>query len=173
MTSTLLIIGFTLLMLPSLVFIPMMMPGVPYLFVVAVLFGIVDHFTQLSFAEMGILAGIAVLSVIVDQLAGFIGARKGGAKGKSFIYGIIGLVVGNIIMPIIGGFIGLFIGIFVGEMRRRRALDAELPEDRLSADHVHSSLKAAGGAVLGSISGIVINMCLAVVFIGLFLTFTL
>ncbi len=39
------IIIFGLLLLPGLVAIPMMLPGVPYMFVIALLYGLVDPFS--------------------------------------------------------------------------------------------------------------------------------
>ena len=136
-----------------------MLPGVPYLFVIALLYGLIDHFTRLSLNQLAVLGGIAVLSVVVDQLAGIIGARIGGAHGKTFFYGIAGAIVGTLIMPLFGGFVGLFIGIFVGEMHRRRTKE--------------QALKAATVGLIGSLTGIVINIILAIVFVTLFLVFVI
>jgi uncharacterized protein YqgC (DUF456 family) len=150
---------FSALMIPGLIAVLMMLPGVSYLFIIALLYEIVDRFAHLTWKELCVLAGLTVISITVDQLSGFIGARWGGARGKTFLYGIAGVVVGTIIMPIFGGLVGLFIGIFIGETMRRKN-----PEQ---------ALKAATGSAIGTATGILINMCIALFFIALFILFVL
>jgi uncharacterized protein YqgC (DUF456 family) len=157
--AILLIIIATLLMLPGVIAIAFMLPGVPYIFIISLVYAFADHFTHINTTDVFILAGMAILSVIIDQTAGLIAARYGGARGKTFLYGLIGALIGTIIFPLFGGFIGLFIGIAVGELIRRRT-------------HVQA-LKAATVGLIGSVTGIAINICLGVVFIALFLVFTL
>lgn len=150
-------------MLPGFIAIPLMLPGVAYLFVIALIFAFIDGLTHITLANMLILAGITALSFIVDQLAGLLGARWGGARGRTFLYAIAGVVVGNLIMPILGGIIGLFAGIFIGETLRRKEL----------TDVSGTALKAATAGVLGTVAGMIINICLALVFVTLFFVFVL
>jgi uncharacterized protein YqgC (DUF456 family) len=165
LTATLLTIGFAILMLPGIALIALGMPGVPYIFVVAALYEIVDRFHHLSGWELLILGVIAIISIVIDQLAGILGGRMGGAKGRSFLYGIAGLIIGNIIFPILGGFIGLFVGVFVGEIIRYRKHEP-------TADSIfHKSIKAGVGSVLGAAAGMAMNIVLAVVMIALFVIF--
>ncbi len=149
----------TLLMLPGIVAIAFMLPGVPYLFLVSLIYAFADHFTHVSATDIYILGGMAILSIIIDQSAGLIAARYGGARGKTFLYGLVGAIIGTIIFPLFGGFIGLFIGIAIGELVRRRT-------------HVQA-LRAATVGLIGSVTGIIMNICLGVIFIALFLVFTL
>ncbi|MES2314845.1 MAG: DUF456 domain-containing protein [Patescibacteria group bacterium] len=158
MTITLILIA-TLLMLPGIISIAFMLPGIPYLFIVALIYGFIDHFTRLSLNELLILGIIAICSVIIDQLAGILGAHYGGARGKTFLYGIAGAIIGTIIFPLFGGFLGLFIGIIIGELRRKQ-----------SSTH---ALKAATVGVIGTLTGVVINIILAITFLILFLVFTI
>lgn len=158
LTITLIIIA-ALLMLPGIVAIAFMLPGIPYLFIVALIYGFIDHFKNLSLKELLILGIIAICSVVIDQLAGILGAHYGGARGKTFLYGIAGAIIGTIIFPLFGGFIGLFAGIVIGELRRKQTTE--------------QALKAATVGVIGTLTGIIINIMLAIAFLILFLVFTI
>jgi hypothetical protein len=157
---TILIISIAvILMLACLAFIVLMLPGVPCIFLISLIYAIADHFTHISGIGICILGVIALLSVVVDQSAGLIAARYGGARGKTFLFGIAGAIIGTIVLPVFGGFIGLFIGIMVGELVRNRTHQ--------------EALKAATAGVIGSLTGMIINICLGVASIALFLIFTL
>jgi len=101
MLTIILIIIATLLMIPGIIAIAFMLPGVPYLFIVALIYGFIDHFTRLTLKDITILGALAILSIIVDQSAGLIAARYGGARGKTFLYGIAGAIIGTIIFPLL------------------------------------------------------------------------
>ena len=157
--TTILIVVAALLMIPGIIAIAFMLPGVPYLFVVALIYGFIDHFNRLSLKELAILGALAILSVIIDQSAGLIAARYGGARGKTFLYGMAGAIIGTFIVPFFGGFIGLFLGIMIGEIIRKQ-------------HHVHA-IKAATAGVIGSVTGITINIILGTIFLALFLVFVI
>ncbi len=157
--TTILIIVAALLMIPGIIAIAFMLPGVPYLFVVALIYGFIDHFNRLSLKELLILGILAILSVVVDQSAGLIAARYGGARGKTFLYGMAGAIIGTFIVPFFGGFIGLFLGIMIGELIRKQ-------------HHIHA-IKAATAGVIGSMTGITINIVLGTIFLALFLVFVI
>ena len=157
--TTILIVVAALLMIPGIIAIAFMLPGVPYLFVVALIYGFIDHFNRLSLKELAILGALTILSVIIDQSAGLIAARYGGARGKTFLYGMAGAIIGTFIVPFFGGFIGLFLGIMIGEIIRKQ-------------HHVHA-IKAATAGVIGSVTGITINIILGTIFLALFLVFVI
>lgn len=159
MLTTLLIIIAAILMIPGIIAIAFMLPGIPYLFIVALIYGFIDHFARLSLKELLALGIIAVFSVIIDQLAGILGAHYGGARGKTFLYAIAGAIIGTLVLPPFGGFIGLFAGILIGELARKRT-------------HAQA-VKAATIGVIGTITGIAINIVLAVIFLTLFLVFVI
>ncbi len=64
--------------------------------------------------------------------------------------------------------IGLFAGILVGELIRRHK-----EAQKIDTSHISGSLKAATAGVLGSFTAIIIDFCLAVLFIGLFIYFVI
>lgn len=141
-----------------MVFVPLF-PAFWYLIAVALVFGIVDGFIHLTLSNFLILMGLFLTSIIVDWSAGLLGAKFGGAAWKSLFYGAIGGGVGFLMFPPLGAFAGLFIGVLVGELVRTR-----------EAEH---ALRAAGGALIGSLSGMAINATLVLIFVALFFVFAL
>lgn len=144
-------------MLPALVgvFIPVI-PGIPLMFLIALVFGFIDRFQTLSTNELSILLLIALVSVAIDYLAGFLGAKYSGASAKALSIGVLGMIIGLILFPPFGGLLGLFIGVLLTELRNRTS---------------HEALRAATGSVLGSLAGILLNALLAVLFVIFFIIF--
>jgi uncharacterized protein len=149
---------FSIAMFPGMfmTFIPFM-PALPYMFVIAVLFGFFDGFEKLTLVNLSILGGILILSILVDYFSGIIGARYGGASRKGIFFGFIGLIAGLLIFPPFGGFLGLFVGVLFAEFAIKKS--------------TIGAIKASTGSFLGSLTGILINTFLAVLFFTLFLIF--
>src|SRR3990172_4351405 len=139
-----------------LVFIPAL-PVIPFMFILALLYGFIDKFTRLGINEFLILGSFVVVSIIVDYSAGILGAKYGGAGRDSLIFGFLGAVVGTFLIPPFGGLIGLFAGVLLAELVSFR-------------DH-KKAFKAASYSVIGSLTGILINFILAITFYILFLVF--
>lgn len=151
---------FAVLMIPGLLgtLLPIL-PGIPIMFVVALVFGYVDSWQHLVPWELGVLFGIVLLSLLADFLSGLIGARYGGATRRAVFWGLIGFGIGVLALPPFGGFIGLFIGVLVAELiAGRKQLQA---------------IRAATGSLLGSIVGMLVSFSLAVVFVVSFILFAL
>ncbi len=150
----------TIAMIPGLagVLIPVL-PGLPIMFGVALVFGIIDHFSHLQPYELAILALLTVISLGIDYASGLLGAKYGGASKRATGYGIIGLIIGLIAFPPFGSIAGLFIGVLVGE------LTLQSNEKR--------AIKAASGTLLGTVAGIALNFILAIIFLILFWFFAI
>lgn len=157
MTTTLIII-FVILMLPGIagVFLPIV-PGIPYIFLVALIYGVVDKFRHLSAYEIVVLAAIAILSVVVDYLSGVLGAKWGGAARKSLSFGLLGMIIGLVAFPPFGSIIGLFLGVLIAEIS--------------SHQNGRRAVKAATGSLIGTVAGMGINFLLAILLIVLFVIF--
>lgn len=136
---------------PIMVFIPFV-PGLPYMMLTALIFKLVGV-SSMTFGEIGILLGITILSVVVDWSAGLLGAKYGGARLMSLAVGFVGAVIGLLVFPPFGGLVGLFLGILFAEWGHK--------DDSLRA------INAAGSALIGTVLGMVLNFCLAVLFLGL------
>jgi len=134
-----------------------MMPGIPFMFVLALVFAFIGDFQVLTLGGLGVLGVILALSVFIDYFSGILGAKYGGASFKSILYGFAGFAVGFILLPPFGGLLGLFAGIVAYEFFVNR--------DEARA------IKAASGYILGAITGVLINFFLAILFFVLFLVF--
>lgn len=150
----------SILLLPAifLVFIPTF-PALWYMFFVASAFALFDEFTHISWAGLGILGGIVLLSMLIDTLAGIVGAKYGGASKKSLIYGFVGIIVGTVLYFPFGGLFGLFGGVLLAEFMAHR--------------NQSLALKAATGSLIGTFVGMVLNCLLAITFLITFLIFVL
>jgi uncharacterized protein len=137
-------------------FVPML-PALSYMFVVALAFAFVTHFATISIEGILGLLGVTLVSVVIDHTSGLLGAKYGGAHGKSLMWGMLGAIIGTFVFPIFGSFIGLFLGVLVAELHYKK---------RLTPDG--AALKAASGAVMGSIAGVAVNIAIAVVFLASF-----
>lgn len=147
-------------MLPGFIgiIIPLL-PGIPYMFILALIYGIIDRFQHLSGKELIILGILAMVSLVVDYSSGLIGAKFGGASKRSVLYGLIGLIMGSIILPFIGSIAGLFIGVYVSEY--------------LIHNDEQRAKKAATTSLIGSLGGIIVNIILGISFAVLFVMFTI
>lgn len=160
MTNVALVILFSILLLPALpmVFIPFL-PAFWYLLAIAALFGAIDGFVHLTVSNFLVLVALFLASLAVDWSAGLLGAKVGGAAWRSLLFGAIGAAIGLALLPPLGTFAGLFLGVLVSELARQR----EAPR----------ALRAAGGALLGSMTGIALNALLAFLFVALFFVYAL
>ena len=160
MSHTALVIIFTILMVIGIpgVFVPII-PALGYMFVIALIFAFLNGFTYITLVNLLTLAGLVAISVLIDYLSGVLGARYGGARRQSVVWGLVGTVIGFVVFPPLGGIMGLFLGILISELVHHR------PQDK--------ALRAATAGVIGSMVGIGINALLALVFVGLFIWFAL
>ncbi|MSR78756.1 MAG: DUF456 domain-containing protein [Candidatus Taylorbacteria bacterium] len=158
MSYIVLTIIFAILIFPGvfLVLIPLM-PAFSYMFVMSLLFGLIDHFANLTMWEFVVLSSFFFLSLIIDYSAGVLGAKYSGASGRSILYGIVGLILGTIALPPWGGIPGMFFATFFSELLLNKKKAA--------------ALRAAAGSVFGAITGVLFNFVLAVTFWVLFIVF--
>ena len=129
------------------------LPGMAYMFFVVLIYGVVDKFETMQPEHLLIFGGFVLASMIIDYASGLIGAKFGGANKKSLLTGIIGLLVGLVVFPPFGLFIGLFLGVCIGEI--------------IQGKH-RNALKAASYAFLGTLTGMLLSVVLALAF---FITF--
>jgi len=155
-----LVIIFSVLLLPGLigVVIPII-PSVPWMFVVALIFGIIERFEHLHWWELLTLGLLAVISLIIDNAFGLIGAKKTGTSKWGLLGGFIGGLIGLFFFPPYGAILGMIIGVIILEMIYNK--------------NNQQALKSASGTVLGSLTGIAFNLLLGLIFIILFILFAL
>ncbi|WP_432722000.1 DUF456 family protein [Jeongeupia wiesaeckerbachi] len=102
LAAALVLVGFAGTLLP-------MLPGTPFIFGGMLLAAWADHFTRIGWVTLVILAVLLALSIVLDFIAGALGAKRVGASPQAVWGSLIGAVLG-----IAGGLIGLIIGPFVG-----------------------------------------------------------
>lgn len=160
MFTTYLIIAIVLL-IPGLVMaIVPGLPGLLYMLTIATVFGFVDGFTHLTLGNLGILAAITAVAMLLDLFSGIIGAKWGGARWSSVIYGMIGLIIGSLVIPvpIVGSLAGLFLGVLFAEWYHTA--------------NFKKANKAAIGSFAGSMVGMAGNAVAAVAFVTFFIIFS-
>jgi uncharacterized protein YqgC (DUF456 family) len=130
-------------------------PGVPFMFVVALGYGILTSFTEVTGGYLLFFALLGVISVVIDYTSGVIGSKFGGATKRAALWGFIGSFLGTLVLPLVGTFAGLFIGVAAAEFSQMRTMQAVV--------------KAGVGGILGAAAGIVLNFVIATVFFVTFL----
>lgn len=153
-----LVLLFSLLFIPGVlgVFLPAL-PSLPWMFVVALIFGIIDKFAHLTPLNLVILGVIALVSVLIDYLSGVLGAKFSGASLGATLAGLIGGIVGLFVFPPWGAIVGVIAGALIVEYIVNR------DEKRL--------FKVTAGVILGNLLGVLVNLGLAILFVALFLIF--
>ena len=144
-------------------------PGIPGVGLIAVAIAIWGAIN--GFAGLGVPLAVAIVSLLlslgIDFLATYWGAKKAGASRWGIIGAMVGLVLGVLGLlpalplggPLLGLLIGPLIGAFVGEFIYRR--DAGL------------ALKASIGILVGSLVGVLVHLLLAIATTVVFLYTTL
>lgn len=131
-----------------------LLPGAPLLFLGLVLGAWAEDFAYVGYGTLGVLAGLTLLTYVVDFFAGVMGARRFGASKRAMIGAGIGAVAG-LFMGLIGIIIGPFIGAVVGELSAQRTL---------------SDAGYAGvGTTIGLIVGIAVKLAIGIAMIATFL----
>lgn len=130
------------------------LPGAPVLFAGLVVAAWAEGFEHVNTGTLISLGVMALLTYLVDLLAGAFGAKRFGASRRAIIGATIGAIVG-IFFGIPGILLGPFIGAVIGELTAR------------------SNLKAAGragiGATVGLALGAAAKLTLAFAMVGIFL----
>lgn len=140
------LIGLAGLALPAL-------PGAPLLLAGLFCIAWAEDFVYVGTVTLVILAVLAVLTYVVDLIAGAFGVRRFGASPRAMLGAALGAVVG-----LFFGFVGIVIGPFIG---------AGIGELSVGRD-----LRAAGragiGATIGLIIGVAAKLTLAFAMLGIF-----
>ncbi|MCK4321602.1 DUF456 domain-containing protein [candidate division WOR-3 bacterium] len=133
-------------------FLPFL-PGTPLVFAGIFLYAWKTHFMVISHNLLIIFLIIAIITVILDYIAGSIGAKKLGATKFGVVGAFLGVIVGIFFAPW-GVFIGPPLGALIGELiRGKKLLDA---------------MKASGGAILGILGGTLTKVVASLIMIGFF-----
>jgi len=151
LTLLLLLPGFVGVLLP-------IVPGIPYMFVITLVFALLTNLRLITSQELAILGAIALASIIIDYSSGILAARLTGASKKASLYGLLAMIIGTLLLPPFGGILAMFIVILLIELKEYR-------------DH-RQAFRIASASLVGSISAVAVNFILAFLFLILFIVFS-
>ena len=140
-------VGLAGLILPAL-------PGMPLVFAGAVAIAAADGFTRIGYISLAVLGVLAAAGMVLDHLAGVLGARRFGASRWGIIGSLAGLVAG---LPF--GLVGVVFGPALGALALEFARDREL----------RRAARAGTGVLVGFVLGTIGKYAIASVMIGLLL----
>ena len=129
-------------------------PGPLFILVGALVWAVATHFAVIGVGRLGILVALATLTLLVNFVAGPLGARRSGGSRWSVVGAIVGGIVGVFLGPF-GLVLGPVVGAVAGEMLR--------------AGDVEGSVRTGVGALIGMAAGIAADFVISVTMIGLFL----
>ena len=147
------------------------LPGITLVLGAMVIWGLVVGFGGLKWA-LGVGVGAFILSMLIDYLAGVLGAQRVGASGWGQAGAFIGMFLGLFGLlpllptgiPLLGILMGTVLGAFVGEFLHRRDLGL-WPRSQ-------QSLKVGIAIVVGTLVGNVLQAILALVSVIVFVVTT-
>jgi uncharacterized protein YqgC (DUF456 family) len=128
-------------------------PGIPLVFCGMLLAAWADHFAHAGAVTLFVLGTLTVLSLIVDFVAGVLGAKRVGASRQAVIGAALGTLVG-----LFFGIPGLLLGPFAG------ALAGEL----LAGGGLRKATGAGVGAWVGFLVGTVAKLGILFAMLGIF-----
>ena len=130
------------------------LPGVPLVFGGMWLAAWADHFQHVGVGTLSVLGVLAALAMLIDFVAGLLGARRVGASGLALWGASIGTLVG-----LFFGLVGLLLGPFAG------ALTGEL----IAGSKVEKATKVGVATWLGLLFGTLAKLALCFTMLGIFL----
>jgi uncharacterized protein len=153
MLTVLLALLATLLILAGLAGIVLpFIPAVPAAWLGVFIFAIGTGFKRISVLVVIILAGVMVLSLVLDFFAPMLGAGKYKASRWGFFGAAAGSFLGIITLGLPGIILGPFLGAFLGEL--------------LAGRKQVQALKIAWGAVLGVVISGLFKVVVILIFLG-------
>ena len=147
LSALLILVGLAGPVLPAL-------PGTALVLGGIVLGAWIDDFTRVGAATLAVIAVLAVLSWVLEYVAGLLGAQRAGASRQALAGAAIGTVAG-LLMGLVGVLFMPLVGAAVGEYLARR-------------EH-RRALHVGLATWLGLLAGLLAKVVLAFVMVGVFL----
>lgn len=130
------------------------LPGAPLVFTGLLLAAWIDNFQKVGYFALTLLGVLTLLSVAVDYVASYLGAKHVGASRQALVGAAVGTVLG-LFFGIAGLVLGPFVGALPGEFTARK--------DAVRAGRV------ALGTWIGMLVAVVVKLALVFAMLGLFL----
>ena len=146
LAAMLIVVGLVGTILPIL-------PGVPIVFGGMLLAAWADGFAHVGTRTLVVLGLLTVLTLIVDFVAGILGAKKVGASRYAAIGAVLGTVIG-IFFGLPGILLGPFFGALIGEL--------------VAGGTLRKATGVGVGAWLGFLVGAVLKLAICFAMLGIF-----
>lgn len=130
------------------------LPGPPLVFGGLLLAAWIDEFQRVGYVALAVLGALTLVSIVVDFVAGYVGAKRVGASKQALIGAAAGTVAG-IFLGIPGLIFGPFVGALAGELAARR--------------NAMAASRVAFGTWFGMLVAIVVKLALIFAMLGFFL----
>ncbi len=131
-----------------------MLPGVPIVFAGMLLAAWTGHFQEISGWTVLFLAVLAVLALLLDFVAGLLGAKRVGASAMALWGTVIGTIVG-----LFFGLLGIVLGPFFG------AVAGELLSGKSVTRSAHVGLATWIGLLFGTLAKLALSFTMLGVFV--------
>lgn len=129
------------------------LPGTSLVLIGLILAAWADGFEKVGWFPLVVIAGLTVLSMVVDFLATSLGAKRAGASWLAVAGAAVGTIIG-LFFSLPGLILGPFVGAVLGEYLARRNRD--------------QAIKAGIGTWLGLLLGTVGSLVLVFLMLGVF-----
>lgn len=130
------------------------LPGVPLVFGGMLLAAWTDHFQHVGAITLTILGVLSVLALLIDFVAGMLGARRVGASSRALWGATIGTFAG-LFFGIPGLLLGPFVGAVIGELS--------------AGSRIHAATRVGIGTWIGLLFGTLAKLALCFTMLGIFL----
>lgn len=131
------------------------LPSIPIVYAGFLIHGLGSGWRHYGAGTMIVFGLVTILVLLVDNLAGAIGARKYGASPLGVLGSIIGSILGLIFFSLPGLILGNFIGALGGELLRGRSWN--------------EATRSGWGALVGFMAGTLFKIMVALIMIGSFI----
>lgn len=130
------------------------LPGPPLILAGVVVIAWWENFTRVGIIPVTIIGALAVLTIIIDFVSSYIGAKRVGASKAALLGSIIGSIIG-IFFLLPGLILGPFVGALVGEW--------------LSSRNVSQATRVGVGTWIGMLIGTAAKLGLSLAIIAVFI----
>ena len=157
-TTTLAILQIVLVIIMLVSLIALIIPGIPgitFIWLAALIYGIVTGFEKTGTIYMIIITVLMLLGNVIDNVLMGAGARKGGAPWVTTLVSVLAAVIGSIAWPPFGGVLASAVILFVMEVIRLK--DSQV------------ALKSTGELLKGFGYSFLVRFLIGMVMIGLWI----
>ena len=130
------------------------LPGVPLVFAGMLLAAWADHFQHVGVFTLVLLGSLALIAILIDFVAGILGARRVGASSRALWGATLGTFAG-LFFGIPGLLLGPFVGALIGELS--------------AGSRMHAAARVGIGTWLGLLFGTLAKLALCFTMLGVFL----